>query len=95
MSLHNYCNCITDAFIVALCNTPLISRYTETFVNFTVNFQVNDCRIIPIVIPTEEILQNINELVNKIIDIKKNKPNQSIRSYEEMIYKTITCLYGI
>ena len=96
--MHNYCDAITDAYIVAICNTPLISRYTETFVNFTVNFQVNDCRIIPVVIPSETLLKSINQLVFDIIEFKKNDTEDNqlrIIQLENSIFETITESYGV
>ena len=39
-----------------------MSRYTEAFVNFTVNFQVNDARQLPIIIPDKITLNKFESL---------------------------------
>lgn len=69
---------ISNNYIIALCNSKLINKYTESFINFTLNFQINDARRIPIIIPTKEQLKYINELVDKAIEIKKLQFNKSI-----------------
>lgn len=62
---------ISNNYIIALCNSKLINKYTESFINFTLNFQINDARKIPIIIPTKEQLSYINNLVDEAIKIKK------------------------
>ena len=66
---HNF---LSNSLILAVGNSLLINKYTEAYVNFTVNFQVNDCRQIPIIIPSSEELQNIESLIDKVISIKKS-----------------------
>lgn len=97
MALHNYCDAVSNAYIVAICNTPFISRYTESFVNFTINFQVNDCRIIPIIIPESKILFYINKLVYEIINLKQKDPcnSKDVEKKEQQIYSIINGLYKI
>ena len=68
MTLHSYCDIVPDNIFVAIGNCKLISQYTEAFINFTVNFQVNDCRMIPIIIPKKEITNLILDSVNQMIN---------------------------
>ena len=70
MALHCFCNKISDKFLVCIGNSDFASRYTESFVKFTVNFQVNDCRQIPIVIPTTKELLIFEKLFDKVLTIK-------------------------
>lgn len=51
---------IPDWFFVSLINSEFISLYVDSFINNTSHFQINDARQLPIVIPNEEILLNIN-----------------------------------
>ena len=78
MSLHSVIDTFTHKFIVCICNSDLISRYTESFLNFTVNFQINDARQIPIIIPSKENLKKYEDLFNHAIDIKKNQYSNKI-----------------
>lgn len=69
---------ISNNYIIALCNSKLINKYTESFINFTLNFQMNDARKIPIIIPSKEQLSYINNLVDEAIKIKKLQFNKNI-----------------
>ncbi|MDR1896912.1 MAG: DNA modification methylase [Prevotellaceae bacterium] len=79
MSLHSVMeNIISQKFIVCICNSNLISRYTESFVNFTVNFQINDARQIPIIVPTKEELMKFEALFDSAARIKKEQFSNQI-----------------
>lgn len=97
MSLHSMVQLTPDDYVVLLCNSAFMSRYSETFVNFTVNFQINDARILPIIIPTEEQLIKAKQLVNQAIAIKKSERIGS--QQEESIMKDVNAfvneLYAI
>jgi hypothetical protein len=100
MMLHSYCNLISDSFIVAIGNSNFTNHYTETFVNFTVNFQVNDCRLIPIIIPTYNQLINCNKLISQIMDAKRKLGCRNIEikdlcMFEHTVLSIITDLYRI
>jgi hypothetical protein len=71
MSLHSVIDCVNNKFIVCIGNSNLISRYTESFVNFTVNFQINDARQIPIIIPKKNQLQEFETLFDSAYSIKQ------------------------
>ncbi|MDR2729958.1 MAG: hypothetical protein LBB81_03555 [Treponema sp.] len=73
MSLHSVSNCINNKFIVCIGNSNLTSRYTESFVNFTVNFQINDARQIPIIIPNKNQLDEFESLFDIAYTIKKGE----------------------
>lgn len=77
MTLHALCNKVSSKYIVCIGNSDFVSRYTESYINFTVNFQVNDCRLIPLIIPNETELQYFTELYNKAEKIRKNINNLS------------------
>ena len=78
MSLHS--NSISSKYIVSICNSDFMSRYTESFVNSTVIFQINDARQIPIIIPTEKELEQFEELFNLAFKIKKAATDKEISS---------------
>lgn len=62
---------LSNSLILAIGNSSLINKYTESYINFTVNFQVNDCKQIPIVIPDEVTISDINHIVDAAIKIKQ------------------------
>ena len=65
MTMFNLYKNINEKFIICICNSNLINRYTEAFINCTVNFQINDARQIPIVIPTEKQLKEAESLFDR------------------------------
>jgi hypothetical protein len=71
MSLHCVANCVSAKYITCLCNSDFISRYTESFVNSTVIFQINDARQIPVLIPSTEQMKEFEELFDFATKIKK------------------------
>lgn len=95
---------ISNNYILALCNSKLINKYTESFINFTLAFQMNDARKIPIIIPTKEQLKYINNIVDNAIEIKKLQFNKSIteekvnlelQKIQDKIDKFVYALYDI
>ena len=104
MSLSSLLLVVPEYYIVCLGNSNFMSRYTEAFVNFTVNFQVNDARQIPIIIPTEKELEEFEELFNLAFKIKKATTDKEISSDEsekqlfiiqEKLDTMVNELYGI
>lgn len=103
MTLHSYCRMIPDAIFVAIGNCGIISRYTESFVNFTVNFQVNDCRMIPVVIPSAHQAKEIINIVDELIrlthkfanELKSKQIIERIQYLEEYLNQVIEELYLI
>ena len=104
MSLSSLLLVVPEYYIVCLGNSNFMSRYTEVFVNFTVNFQVNDARQIPIIIPTEKELEQFEELFNLAFKIKKTATDKEISSdksenqlleIQERLDTMVNELYGI
>lgn len=87
---------VPDYYIVCLGNSELMSRYSETFINFTVNFQINDARILPIIIPNANELKNFKTLFDKALEIKKNDTSPNADSYlREELNDLVNKLYLI
>ena len=102
MSLSTLNSLVPEFFIVCLGNSNFISRYTEAFVNFTLNFQVNDARLIPIVIPSYKELQEFSKFFSSAYKIKKDQFNgdfckngKSLSEIEDCLNKKINDLYHI
>ena len=72
MSLMSILNSVPSKYIIALLNSNLIFDYYREFVNCTVNVQINDLRQIPIVIASNKMLDKINRLTDRAIEIKKS-----------------------
>jgi hypothetical protein len=99
MTLHCYCKMISDKYIVCIGNSDFAIRYNESYVIFTVNFQVNDCRQIPIVIPTSDELRIFELLFDKAIKITTNSNSSEIEcelsKIQIQLNELVRNLYGI
>ena len=102
MSLHS--NSISSKYIVSICNSDFVSRYTESFVNSTVIFQINDARQILIIIPDSETLETFEKLFNSAIEIKKatsletislKETERKLSEIQEKLDTIVNELYGI
>ena len=79
----NLCSKTSEKFIICICNSNLINRYTEAFINCTVNFQLNDARQIPIIIPNKKQLKQAEILFDRGKDIKEKRINNLISEEQE------------
>ena len=95
---------IPDWYFVCMINSKLISFYVDNFINNTSHFQINDARQLPIVIPTEQQIIELETLFNIAIETKQkqfsnqfsineieDKLNDLQKKLDKMVYK----LYGI
>lgn len=71
MSLHSMLETVPNYYIVCLCNADFMSRYSEAYINFTVNFQINDARLLPIIVPNTEQLNTFRLIYKKALDLQK------------------------
>ncbi len=104
MTLHACSNKIPAKYIICIGNSDFASRYTESFVNFTVNFQINDCRQIPIIIPTDEQLCIFNDIFDKAYNVKRmqlsgditeESANETLEQIQNELDRLVDVLYGI
>ena len=98
MSLCCATEAITSQYITAICNADFISKYTEGFVNSTVIFQINDCRQIPIIIPTNEELKEFENLFKeaKMIMLKWDESSMiKLKELKECLDKAVLQLYRL
>jgi hypothetical protein len=104
MSLYPNNNVINSKYCIALLNSNLIFDYYRVFINCTVNIQINDLRQLPIIIPSEQEMDEIVSLVDKAIEIKKKESigilSESVSKdllfdVEEQIDRLINKLYGM
>ena len=75
MSLYSLTNMTPNYFFVSLLGTKIIYNYLKCFINNTVNLQINDFRLFPIVIPNKKILNKLEELFKQAVQIKKRHSN--------------------
>ncbi len=87
-------------FLLGVINSLLMNFY-HTFKFLDIEKEVfqkvliANCKKFPIKIPNEEIGKNVEQLVNQIIDIKKQRPQADTTQWEAQIDALVFHLYGI
>ena len=82
MSLCSLLESVPNYYIVSLLNSNLLFDYYREYLNCTVNIQINDIRQIPLIIPTEEELKQIQILFKEAY---RNKKNNSYENSQELL----------
>ncbi|MBS1573629.1 MAG: N-6 DNA methylase [Bacteroidetes bacterium] len=95
---------LSEKYIVCMNNSYLVNRLSEAFINFTVAFQINDTRQIPIIIPTKEELKAFEKKYDQCFaiqeeyfagEIDKTEARNQLRPIEAKIDEMVNKLYGI
>ena len=104
MSLFSLTNIVPDWFVVCLLNSKFISEYIDNFINNTQHFQINDARVVPIIIPNEHQLLDFKEIFKNGVEIKKQQFNSELDAdnvkteldkLQKKLDKMVYDLYGI
>jgi len=97
---------ITSKYLAAILNSELSLSILNNFVNHTVHIQLNDLRLLPIIIPTESQRKQVEVLVDKAIQIQKRryatkdeeeKTNlwENLQKIQKEIDKKVEEIYGM
>ena len=84
MSLYGLSQKVPEYYIISVINSRFMSHYVDDFVNNTQTFQINDARQLPIVVPSEEKLQELLPLFQEAIQIKKSGNPVQEDNYKEL-----------
>jgi adenine-specific DNA-methyltransferase len=95
VKLHSSLNQLQDKIIVAYLNSKFISYYIKTFITSTHTLQINDGRLIPLVIPDSNTYETIEGIVDKILAMKKQNPSSDTHTLENEIDQLVYQLYGL
>lgn len=82
MSLSAICAQTPNYYFVSILNSNLLFNYYRTFINCSVNIQINDIRMLPVIIPTQNLLLNIGPLFHRAVEIRKRQNNNALSSTE-------------
>ena len=90
-------------YFTAILNSNILFDFYREFINCSVNIQINDIRLLPIIIPNDEELSHIEMLVSKAIICRKSIDNYSdndssigdLESIEYEIDKLVESIYLI
>ena len=73
MTLYSQYNNISSKFFVSLLNSNFIFDYCRNYINQSVSIQINDIRQLPIIIPTEQQLNEFEKIFNQAYAMKKKQ----------------------
>lgn len=96
---------LEDEFLLGVLNSAYISFYVRNYITNTRTLQINDGKLIPIIIPTKEQAERITNYVKKILNLKselelsedgnmRQRLMGQISRNEEMIDDLVFDLYG-
>nr|MDO8109121.1 Eco57I restriction-modification methylase domain-containing protein [Candidatus Sigynarchaeota archaeon] len=80
MSLFSIIGTVNEKYLVCMLNSYIVFHIIRAFINNTVNLQMNDFRMIPIIIPSEHELRVFETIFDDAISIKKNLANSTINA---------------
>jgi hypothetical protein len=86
---------IPDFYLTCLLNSSFISYYAKNFITSTHTLQINDGRLIPVVVPSLAIKNKLEVLFKKIIEAKKKDPSADTIAWEKEIDALVYTLYGL
>ena len=104
MSLSSVSNLVSAKYIVCICNSDFSNRYTESFINSTVIFQINDARQMAIIVPTKGQSTQFENLYDEAYQIKQNQfvgkistsdADKSLKDIQERLNNMVDKLYFI
>jgi hypothetical protein len=67
IKMHSFCPLASDKYIIALLNSDFIASFVKGLITITHTLQINDGRLIPIVIPTQQQRDDICSVVDRIM----------------------------
>jgi hypothetical protein len=85
MSLYSISDRVTEKFLVCIINSNILFDYYRTFINQSVNIQINDIRQLPIIVPTDQQLVQFENLFDRAYQIK-------IDQFEGNIIETVALI---
>ena len=73
-----------------------MSYYVDNYVNNTQTFQINDARQLPVVVPSQDELDELRIIFEDAIRIKKSSNNtEELQTLQQRLDKTVDRIYSI
>lgn len=76
MSLFSKIDSVPEYYIISLINSSFISFYVSDFLNNTQTFQINDARMLPIIVPSTEDLFHFKRIFDEAYKNQKLRQKQ-------------------
>jgi len=95
VKLHSTIEQVPDKYVVACLNSKFISYYVKNFITSTHTLQINDGRLIPIKVPTEDELFKVIDVVDKILAAKEKDPEAETLGLDKKIDSLVYQIYNL
>jgi len=95
VKLHSINPLVSDKYIVAILNSKFISYYVKNFITSTHTLQINDGRLIPIKVPQQTELKELEILVDIILNKKSQDNSADTTDLENQIDQLVYQLYDL
>ena len=95
VKLHSINDLISDKYILALLNSSFISYYVKNFITGTHTLQINDGRLIPVKIPTPDVKNVLENLVDQILERLTASSTAIVTDLELQVNTIVNKLYEI
>ncbi len=86
---------LSDKFIVGILNSNFISYYVKNFITATHTLQINDGRLIPLIIPSKNFQSSFEKIVDQILLLKQTNIEADVNLLERELNKMVYELYKI
>ena len=95
MSLFGVTNIVPENYIITLINSTFISFYVDNFINNTQTFQINDARQLPIIIPSQDEIEEAMRFVAQAILLKKRDQEIELSIIQKQVDKYVENIYNL
>ena len=104
MSFFTCMDIIPEYYLICIINSEIIARLVFNFLNNTSHFQINDCRMLPIPVPSDKQLKKSKELYasaefiqKQYFDnvITKEEKEQKLNIIQKEVDEFVLKLYGL
>ncbi len=72
MSFFSCANQVPEFYLISLMNSRFAAIYVDNFINSTSHCTTGDAKLIPVLIPDNDMLQLCNDLFTKAFELKKS-----------------------
>lgn len=89
IKMHSFCPLVSDKYVIAVLNSEFMASYVKNMITITHTLQINDGRLIPIVIPSTEQHNSVITIVDRILNgDDEEKCMSDLNENINCIYKT-------
>jgi tRNA1(Val) A37 N6-methylase TrmN6 len=95
MSLFSITKSVPEFYIITVINSHIIAYYVDSFVNSTSHCTTGDAKLIPLIIPTKEQINEIKKIFDKAIDLRLLNNDNKLETLQVVVDYYIAQLYSV